>query len=135
MGWNSARFCVLTKYRLIGNSIQSDAVFFMSKNPKKEVFKLKMLEKIPDSVVVHKLKIESCHFEDILNNGKRIETRYNDRNFRVGDLLRLCEIKNAVFTGREMLVVVDFVTKYYQLEGYVGMNFRIILHDGEEETC
>ncbi|EAC4010622.1 DUF3850 domain-containing protein [Listeria monocytogenes] len=109
--------------------------FLCQKNPKKEVFKLKMLEKIPDSVVVHKLKIESCHFEDILNNGKRIETRYNDRNFRVSDLLRLCEIKNAVFTGREMLVVVDFVTKCYQLEGYVGMNFRIILHDGEEETC
>lgn len=109
--------------------------FFVSKIRKKEVFNLKMLEKIPDFTTVHKLKIESCHFENILHNRKRIETRYNDRNFQVGDLLQLCEIKNTVFTGREMLVVVDFVTKYYQLEGYVGMNFRIILHDGEEEKC
>ncbi|EEO3273146.1 DUF3850 domain-containing protein [Listeria ivanovii] len=102
---------------------------------RKEVFGLKVLEKIPDSAVVHKLKIESCHFEDILHHRKRIETRYNDRNFQVGDLLQLREIKNNVFTGREMLVVVDFVTECYQLEGYVGMNFRIILHDEEAEKC
>ena len=39
----------------------------------------------------HDLKISPKYYRDIESNGKRFEVRFNDRNFKVGDILYLCE--------------------------------------------
>lgn len=34
---------------------------------------------------IHKLKIQQCYLENILNGRKTFEIRYNDRDYQVGD--------------------------------------------------
>ncbi|MBA3925530.1 DUF3850 domain-containing protein [Listeria rustica] len=98
-----------------------------------------LLSRLPANLRVHELKILKQHFEEICTERKRFETRYNDRDYKRGDVLYLREIepRNTLFdyadnadlpnfTGREMLVIVDFVSDALQREGYVGMNFRVL---------
>lgn len=37
----------------------------------------------------HKLKILPTHFNDVISSKKKAEIRYNDRNYKVGDILSL----------------------------------------------
>lgn len=96
---------------------------------------LTVLNKLKGNTTIHDLKIEQKHFEDIIYHRKRIETRLNDRNYQCGDVLYLREIRDSAYTGREILVVVDFVTNEYQLDSYVGMNFRVLVHNVELKEC
>lgn len=61
-------------------------------------------------MINHVLKTESQYFWDIVACQKRFEVRLNDRDFRVGNILNLCEIDNRrEFTGFRVDVKVEYI--------------------------
>lgn len=78
----------------------------------------------------HSLKITSKHFEEVLSGRKTFEIRKNDRDFKVGDVVKLNEYlgksdaNEDVYSGRFVRV---FITYIYDLEdvlpGYIAFDF------------
>lgn len=73
---------------------------------------------------VHNLKIKPKYFEDVKKEIKKFEVRFNDRNFKVGDLIVLEEFDNRGYTGKyisaEITYICDdpeFVKKDYVILG------------------
>jgi hypothetical protein len=61
----------------------------------------------PLTPVTHDLKIWPCFYQQVVDDVKRYEIRLNDRNYQVGDILRLREWdKDAGYTGAEAFYVV-----------------------------
>lgn len=52
--------------------------------------------------MIHELKIHPEYFAEVVLGNKKSEVRLNDRNYRVGDVLLLCEWDKVSksFTGR-----------------------------------
>jgi hypothetical protein len=87
-------------------------------------------------VAEHELKTLPPYFEDVLTGRKTFEVRKADRNFAVGDVLRLrewapddwCDESVGVFpdyTGREMRVKVTYILRGYGLQdGYVVLGIE-----------
>jgi hypothetical protein len=63
-------------------------------------------------IVKHRLKSWPQFFERSLLGDKTHEVRRADRDFRVGDILRLQEFdpQKSQFTGRECSVIVTYIT-------------------------
>lgn len=61
---------------------------------------------------LHELKILPEYYEKVKEGEKRFELRKDDRNFQVGDLIRLCEYDGANYTGRDTLYEI-----LYKLDG------------------
>ncbi len=61
----------------------------------------------------HDFKIAPQYFIDVCNLRKRFEIRRNDRNFQIGDLLKLKEFTNSGYTGRAIIVRVTYILKDY----------------------
>lgn len=59
--------------------------------------------------MVHELKILPKYFKDVATSRKNFELRYNDRNFKVGDILLLKEYENGTYTGREVKRKVKYI--------------------------
>lgn len=63
-------------------------------------------------MTTHKLKIWPEYYEAVSDGSKRFELREDDRGFRVGDTLHLCEWKpshrDGGFTGRELTCRVTY---------------------------
>jgi len=76
----------------------------------------------------HVLKTWPVFFADVEAEAKTFEIRKNDRNFQVGDILRLAEYdpKRKAYTGRECRVVVDYTVCLDGLpgmpDGFIGMS-------------
>lgn len=75
---------------------------------------------VPNSV--HSLKIAPKYFEKVLSGEKTFEFRYNDRNYRVGDILILKEYNNNEFTGREISVQITYI-----LDNFLGIQERYVI--------
>ncbi len=78
---------------------------------------------------IHELKIHIEFFGDVLSGVKAFEIRYNDRDFKAGDKLRLREILRdkpfeLEYTGREITVDVIYITDFNQHDNYVVMGIR-----------
>ncbi len=63
---------------------------------------------------VHELKIWPVYYQPILDDIKRFEIRYDDRGYKIGDLLYLREWEPApggtgAYTGRESYYLVEFI--------------------------
>lgn len=71
-------------------------------------------------VKVHELKINPEYFSAIKDGRKRFELRYDDRNFRVGDVLILKEW-NGDFTGKSLECDVKYILKNFDglCDGYI----------------
>lgn len=65
---------------------------------------------------VHELKILPEYFADVESGAKKAEYRYNDRDFKVGDVLILREYENGDYTGRRLCFKITHI-----LEGVYGM--------------
>jgi hypothetical protein len=79
--------------------------------------------------MVHALKTLPAFFEQILNGNKPFEIRYDDREFKLGDVLLLREIESSqptVYTRRMLEVLVTYITDWEQKPGYVVMGIRIL---------
>ncbi|MWN91346.1 DUF3850 domain-containing protein [Gilliamella sp. Pra-s65] len=94
-------------------------------------------------MTTHELKIKSEHFMDVIKGIKKAEIRYNDRNYQVGDILKLHEIdEHSNRTGNQCGVIVSHIlddTEYLR-DGYVmlsiGVMSRFILNEtaNDEKT-
>ncbi len=65
---------------------------------------------------VHEIKIGTSFFEDVVAGLKGFELRKNDRNYRVGDYLKMVEYEHGKQTGRFVTAKVT-----YMLENYTGL--------------
>ena len=75
--------------------------------------------------MTHELKCYPEFFGPVVSGEKRFEIRREDRNFSVGDKLRLREWKQSLpyYTGNEIIVRVDYILTKADFpaipEGYV----------------
>lgn len=71
---------------------------------------------------IHELKIMPEYYSAVADGTKRFELRYNDRDFGVGDILRLCEWDED-YTGHKLTCVVEYILKEHNGldDGYVIM--------------
>ncbi len=74
----------------------------------------------------HKLKCWPEFFDAIKSGDKTFEVRSNDRNFYVGDVLRLeaWDPTTALYVGASMDVLVTYMTSFGQKDGTVVMAIR-----------
>lgn len=79
--------------------------------------------------MIHELKILSEHFWPVASDAKKAGSRLNDRNYQVGDYLRLQEWNPE--TGYTDKIVVRIVTHVADLsqwkDGYVLLSIRKLL--------
>lgn len=81
----------------------------------------------------HELKCWPEYFKPMMRGEKRFEIRQNDRDFRVGDMLRLREFDptQGLYTGLEMRQRVTYLTDFAQQPGYVVLS---VLRDAIQAT-
>ncbi|WP_333891730.1 DUF3850 domain-containing protein [Atlantibacter subterranea] len=61
------------------------------------------------AVKVHVIKIAPKYLDQVVAGRKRAELRKNDRGYKAGDVLSLCEWKHGCYTGREWAAVITHV--------------------------
>lgn len=74
----------------------------------------------------HTLKIYSEFFEALKEGKKTFEIRENDRDFRVGDILKLAVFseKRLLFTSEFIYFEITYITSYQQKDGYVVLGIK-----------
>lgn len=79
---------------------------------------------------VHKLKIQSQYFWDVMAGKKTFEIRKNDRDYSVGDAVILREWDNNSYSGREMSARITYMLDdnfVGIVPGYVILGIELIL--------
>ncbi|EME1730605.1 DUF3850 domain-containing protein [Cronobacter sakazakii] len=62
------------------------------------------------TVHIHQLKIAPVYFNAVVSGEKRAELRKDDRGYKVGDVLSLCEWNHdGQYTGREWAAVITHI--------------------------
>lgn len=64
--------------------------------------------------MVHELKIAPNYFEKVVSKEKSFEVRYNDRNFKVGDILKLVEYVDGSYTSQSIFVKVTYILREFE---------------------
>jgi len=92
-------------------------------------------------MVTHELKTRPKNFQPIYEGTKNFEIRYNDRDYKVGDRLRLREydISTGKYSGMEVLVRVDYLLDSFEdpaisLDYVVMSTYLIYRIQGREES-
>lgn len=75
---------------------------------------------------LHFLKIKPKYFMAVESGIKTFEIRFNDRNFKVGDILYLLEFCDGEYTGRELCREVCYMIDdpEYCKEGFVVLGLK-----------
>ncbi len=74
----------------------------------------------------HHVKIKPEYLNAVIEGKKTFEIRYNDRDYKVGDRVRMSD-------GQRFVVVrIEYVTDYKQTDDYVVFSFTWI-HGGREQ--
>ncbi|MEI8630273.1 DUF3850 domain-containing protein [Vibrio sp. M60_M70] len=76
---------------------------------------------------VHQAKINPEYLNAIIDGKKTFEIRKNDRDYRVGDWVRLSD------GARFVVVCITYLTDFEQKEGYVVFSFDWI-QGGQEQS-
>lgn len=73
----------------------------------------------------HELKCSPKYFHAVENRNKNFEVRKNDRNFKVGHVVKLQEWSEGEYTGESCKRVIHYVLNdpEYCKEGYVILGF------------
>lgn len=75
----------------------------------------------------HEVKIKDCYFENVMSGRKRFEIREDDRDYQVGDWLKLeCG-------SRAMMVEIIYKSTYMQKEGYCVLGLNHPKHEGYKQ--
>ncbi|WP_239256665.1 ASCH/PUA domain-containing protein [Listeria ilorinensis] len=74
----------------------------------------------------HELKILPWFFEPVRAGDKPFEIRKNDRDFKIGDSLLLCEWTALKYTGEFLVARITFITNYAQQDDYVVMGIEVL---------
>ncbi|HIB5645291.1 DUF3850 domain-containing protein [Klebsiella sp. JB_Kp018] len=61
------------------------------------------------TVKIHELKITSRYFNEVFHGNKKAELRKDDRGYKVGDVISLCEWEQQTYTGRKFAVVITHI--------------------------
>lgn len=69
---------------------------------------------------LHNLKIEPQYLHDIIYDVKQFEIRKNDRDFKVGDRVRVDDGE------RYANLVIKYISDYAQQDGYIVFGFHHI---------
>lgn len=77
-------------------------------------------EQEPRGQQLHEVHLGTGFFGEALTNRKTFEIRKNDRDYRVGDLLKMKEYANGEETGREIIKYISFILEENGplMEGY-----------------
>jgi hypothetical protein len=84
---------------------------------------------------IHELKIEDCYLENLASGRKKVEIRFNDRDYQVGDILlfkkvkeidRICHNKGKVKTTEYRFTVTHVHSGLGMQEGYVALSVERI---------
>ena len=77
--------------------------------------------------MTHKLKILPEFFAPVVKGDKTFEIRKNDRNFKVGDLVRLLEYNPETqrYSGQHCLVYITYIlnSKEFCKPGFIVFSF------------
>lgn len=80
--------------------------------------------------MIHKLKIETQYFKQVISGEKTFEIRFNDRNYTAGDSLLLCEYdpETGRFSGNSVFVSVTSICDDIRFvkPGYVVMSIKVL---------
>lgn len=72
--------------------------------------------------MIHGLKILPKYYNDVVSGKKKFELRKNDRDYKVGDILKLKEYENGEYTGRTHTCYIRYILKdcseYGLMDGY-----------------
>jgi len=73
--------------------------------------------------MLQELKCVNPYYQDVIEDRKRFEVRWNDRFYHAGDILLLREYdkEKDCYSGREVYVVVDYMLTEFEglVKGYV----------------
>ena len=88
---------------------------------------------------IHKLKLVQPFFDDVWIGSKTFEIRKNDRDYKVGDILTLCEYNevNQKETDRYIVAEITYILKeYFSISnGFVVMSIDVLQwHTNEDYT-
>lgn len=77
-------------------------------------------------VKVHRIKLASRFFDDVEQRRKNFEVRFNDRDYRIGDWLVLCEWDGSGYTGRECVRRIIYLCPLFSigLDDWVAMGIE-----------
>lgn len=80
------------------------------------------------AVKIHSIKITPKYLDAVVAGQKNAELRRNDRAYKVGDMLSLCEWKHGSYTGREWAAVITHILPVNEVmpasEGWVMLSIR-----------
>lgn len=78
----------------------------------------------------HELKIAPKYYSEIISRVKTFEIRKNDRDFKVGDEVKLKEWADGDFThAKPLWGIIIYITDYEQKEGFVVLGITFDLGD------
>lgn len=91
--------------------------------------------------MIHKLKLNSCYYDDSASGIKTFEIRKNDRDFKVGDILELREWiwsgfdGKGTYTGNVHWKVITYILddEEYLYEGFVCLAVSPIAEPKEDK--
>ena len=69
----------------------------------------------------HNIKLTQPYFSDVVDGSKKFEYRFNDRDYQVGDIVKLWEWTGEEYTGFYITVTIDYILEGGQFsipEGY-----------------
>jgi ParB family transcriptional regulator, chromosome partitioning protein len=77
----------------------------------------------------HELKTKKPYFDDVWEGRKTFEIRNNDRDFKIGDTLKLWETDDVGYTGRlikaDVKHILSHAIEYGLMTGFVIMSIEI----------
>mgnify|MGYP003655338212 CR=1 FL=1 len=90
----------------------------------------------------HDLKLHTSCFQDVVDCVKRAETRYNDRDYAVGDTLTfkegVSEDGDFIYTGRSVSAKINHINTLGMQEGWMCLSLAkvgiLIIKDGEDDA-
>ena len=62
----------------------------------------------------HRLKTVQPYFDEVKSGKKLFELRKNDRNFKVKDILILCEWTGKDYTGEEIYTSIKYILSDFE---------------------
>lgn len=77
--------------------------------------------------MIHELKIKQKYLEEIVQNIKTFEVRFNDRNFKINDILILKSISTNDYLLCEVIYILN--DNNYCKDGYVIMSIKVITYN------
>lgn len=75
---------------------------------------------------IHVLKIKALYFDAVVRGDKTFEIRKDDRNYQVGEFVKMREISlpSGAYTGREVIAKISYITDFMQKDDYVVFGLK-----------